>query len=54
VAFDGPDGGSASLPALLVNIDLEDVVGNEVERTIRKIYTQQGLTRHGFKVRPAV
>ncbi|WP_255197568.1 zinc ribbon domain-containing protein [Halorarius litoreus] len=55
VAFDGPDGGSASLPALFVEVDPDDVaVGDEVERTIRKIYTQEGVTRYGFKVRPAV
>lgn len=55
VAFDGPDGGSASLPALFVDVDPEDVaVGDEVERTVRKIYTQEGVTRYGFKVRPAV
>jgi hydroxymethylglutaryl-CoA synthase len=55
VAFDGPDGGSASLPALFVDVDPESVeVGDEVEATIRKIYTQEGVTRYGFKVRPAV
>ena len=54
VAFDGPEGGSASLPALFVEVDPEAVdVGDEVEMTIRKIYTQEGVTRYGFKVRPA-
>ncbi|MFC7131566.1 MULTISPECIES: zinc ribbon domain-containing protein [Salinibaculum] len=54
VAFDGPDGGSASLPALFVEVDPEDVaVGDEVEMTIRRIYTQEGVTRYGFKVRPS-
>lgn len=53
VAFDAPGGGSASLPALLVETDPETVeVGDEVEMTIRKIYTQEGVTRYGFKVRP--
>ena len=53
VAFDGPEGGSASLPALFVEVDPEDVaVGDEVEMTIRQIYTQEGVTRYGFKVRP--
>ncbi|MGM0718607.1 MAG: zinc ribbon domain-containing protein [Halobacteriota archaeon] len=55
VAFDAPNGGSASLPALFVDVDPEDVaVGDEVERTIRTIYIQEGVTRYGFKVRPAV
>jgi hydroxymethylglutaryl-CoA synthase len=55
VAFDGPDGGSASLPALFVEVDPETVeVGDEVEMTIRQIYTQEGVTRYGFKVRPVV
>jgi hydroxymethylglutaryl-CoA synthase len=55
VAFDAPDGGSASLPALFVEVNPDDVaVGDEVERTIRKIYTQEGVTRYGFKIRPVV
>lgn len=55
VAFDGPDGDSASLPALFVEVDPDEVaVGDRVEHTIRKIYTQEGVTRYGFKVRPAV
>jgi hydroxymethylglutaryl-CoA synthase len=55
IAFDGPDGGSASLPALFVEVDPDDVaVGDAVEMTIRRIYTQEGVTRYGFKVRPAV
>jgi hydroxymethylglutaryl-CoA synthase len=53
VAFEGPDGGSASIPALFVDVDPETVtVGDRVARTIRKIYTQEGVTRYGFKVRP--
>jgi hydroxymethylglutaryl-CoA synthase len=53
VGFDGPDGGSASLPVMFVEINPEDVaVGDEVEATIRSIYTQEGVTRYGFKVKP--
>lgn len=54
VAFDGPNSSSASLPALFVDVDPDDVeVGDEVEMTIRRIYTQEGVTRYGFKVRPS-
>ncbi|ELY27192.1 hypothetical protein C500_14345, partial [Natrialba magadii ATCC 43099] len=28
------------------------VVGDRVETTIRRIYTQEGVTRYGFKIRP--
>lgn len=53
VAFDGPNDDSASLPAMFVDVDPDDVaVGDEVEMTIRRIYTQEGVPRYGFKVRP--
>lgn len=51
VAFAGPDGGSASVPAFVVGTDHEDLsVGDAVRATMRRIYTQEGVTRYGFKV----
>jgi len=53
VVFDGPDGGGASAPALVVDADPTSVaVGDRVEATIRRIYEQEGVVRYGFKVRP--
>jgi hydroxymethylglutaryl-CoA synthase len=53
VAFDGPDGGSASLPVFVVGTDPESVaVGDRVEATVRRVYTQEGVTRYGLKVKP--
>lgn len=53
VAFDGPDGDSASIPAMFVDVPPEAVaVGEAVSMTIRRIYTQEGVPRYGFKVTP--
>lgn len=53
VALDGPDGRTASVPAQVVEADPDSVaVGDRVETTIRRIYTQEGVTRYGFKIRP--
>lgn len=53
VVFDGPDGGGASAPALVVDAEPESVeVGDRVEATIRRIYEQEGVVRYGFKIRP--
>jgi hydroxymethylglutaryl-CoA synthase len=53
VALAGPDGGEASVPAQVVAADPESVeIGDPVETTMRRIYTQEGVTRYGFKVRP--
>ncbi len=53
VAFEGPAGDSASAPVLVVGTDNDDLtVGDPVEATIRRIYTQEGVTRYGIKVRP--
>ncbi|WP_128476261.1 zinc ribbon domain-containing protein [Halorussus pelagicus] len=53
VALRGPDGGEASVPAQVVAADPEDVnIGDSVETTMRRIYTQEGVTRYGFKIRP--
>ena len=51
VAFDGPDGeGTVSAPTQVL-IGGDDVVGvgDDVETTIRRIYTQEGVIRYGFK-----
>jgi hydroxymethylglutaryl-CoA synthase len=54
VALDGPDERTASVPAQVVDADPTTVaVGDRVRTTIRRIYTQEGVTRYGFKVRPA-
>jgi len=53
VALEGPDGGEASVPAQVVAADPESVeIGDAVETTMRRIYTQEGVTRYGFKIRP--
>jgi hydroxymethylglutaryl-CoA synthase len=53
VALEGPDGGSASVPAQVVGAEPGAVeIGDRVETTMRRIYTQEGVTRYGFKVRP--
>lgn len=52
-AFDGSDGGSASVPAMVVNANDDGLsVGDTVRATIRRIYTQEGVTRYGLKVAP--
>jgi|AntRauMinimDraft_4_1070384.scaffolds.fasta_scaffold02754_2 hydroxymethylglutaryl-CoA synthase len=55
VAFDAPGGdGTVSAPAQVADADAGDIdVGDDVVATIRRIYTQEGVTRYGFKVRPA-
>ncbi|MCO8245128.1 zinc ribbon domain-containing protein [Haladaptatus sp. AB643] len=53
VALSGPNGGEASVPAQVTGAapgTLE--IGDSVETTMRRIYTQEGVTRYGFKVRP--
>ncbi|USZ76416.1 zinc ribbon domain-containing protein [Halorussus vallis] len=53
VALEGPDGDSASVPAQVVGPASESLdIGDRVETTMRRIYTQEGVTRYGFKVRP--
>ncbi|OAQ51144.1 hypothetical protein HTG_18415, partial [Natrinema mahii] len=50
------DGGdeTVSAPAMGTDADPADfAVGDRIETTIRRIYTQEGVTRYGFKVRPA-
>ena len=55
VAFDGPDGKeTVSAPTQVVTGGVEEItVGTDVETTIRRIYTQEGVVRYGFKARVA-
>lgn len=54
VAFDGPAGGSVSVPAQVVLAGGQSVaVDDRVDAVVRRIYTQEGVTRYGFKVVPA-
>jgi len=54
VALDGPEGGTAAVPAQVVGTAPESVaIGDRVRATIRRVYTQEGVTRYGFKMRPA-
>ncbi|WP_266077150.1 zinc ribbon domain-containing protein [Haladaptatus caseinilyticus] len=53
VALDGPDGSTASAPAQVTGATTGTLeIGDSVETTMRKIYTQEGVTRYGFKIRP--
>jgi hydroxymethylglutaryl-CoA synthase len=53
VALDGPDGGSVSVPTQVLTAGVDGVeTGTDVEATIRRIYTQEGVIRYAFKVRP--
>ncbi|WP_327052094.1 zinc ribbon domain-containing protein [Halomicrococcus gelatinilyticus] len=55
VAFDGPEGGQTSAPAQVTGTDPGSLtIGDPVETTMRRIYTQEGVTRYGFKLRPPV
>ncbi len=54
VAFDGPGGETVSAPAQAVLVgDSSLAVGDRVVTVPRRIYTQEGITRYGFKVVPA-
>ncbi|WP_267161767.1 zinc ribbon domain-containing protein [Halovenus salina] len=54
VALDGPDGErTVSIPTQVVDTDPEAVeIGDHLTATIRRIYTQEGVTRYGFKMLP--
>lgn len=53
VGFDGPEGGTVSAPAQVVLVGETTIgVGDRVETVLRRIYTQEGVTRYGFKVVP--
>jgi len=50
VAFDGPDGGTATVPLQVPLAGVESIeVGDEVETTIRRIYEDEGVIRYGRK-----
>ncbi|WP_440989948.1 OB-fold domain-containing protein [Haloarchaeobius baliensis] len=54
VAFDGPDGGSVSVPVQVTDVEPASVsVGDAVAAEFRRIYTQEGVTRYGAKVTAA-
>ncbi|ELY63969.1 zinc ribbon domain-containing protein [Natrinema versiforme] len=45
---------TVSAPAMGADADPDAfAVGDRIETTIRRIYTQEGVTRYGFKIRPA-
>lgn len=52
VAFDGPDEcDTVSVPVMVTDADAEDVtVDTAVAGRIRRLYTQEGVTRYGLKV----
>lgn len=50
VAFDGPDGGTATVPLQVPLAGVESIeVGDEVATTIRRIYEDEGVIRYGRK-----
>ncbi len=50
IALDGPDGDeTVSIPSQVLAGDQTVGIGDRVESTIRRIYTQEGVTRYGFK-----
>ncbi|WP_137291658.1 zinc ribbon domain-containing protein [Natronorubrum halophilum] len=55
VALETDDGGESVSIAAMGTDAAPDAfgVGDRIETTIRRIYTQEGVTRYGFKVRPA-
>jgi len=50
VAFDTEDDETATAPAMVVD---DAAVGDRVETVQRRVYTQEGVSRYGFKVRRA-
>ena len=53
VAFDGPDGGTATVPMQVPLTGVESIeVGDDVETTIRRIYEDEGVIRYGRKALP--
>ncbi|WP_306058284.1 zinc ribbon domain-containing protein [Natronococcus wangiae] len=54
VALEAESGETVSAPAMGTDADPSAfAVGDRIETTVRRIYTQEGVTRYGFKVRPA-
>jgi hydroxymethylglutaryl-CoA synthase len=53
VSLEADDGETVSAPAMGTDAAPDAfAVGDRIETTIRRIYTQEGVTRYGFKVRP--
>ncbi|MFC7072732.1 OB-fold domain-containing protein [Halovenus rubra] len=54
VALDGTEGSeTVSIPAQVVSVDPEEVaIGDRVTATVRRLYTQEDVTRYGFKMQP--
>ena len=53
VAFDGPDGGTATAPMQVSLTGVESIeVGDDVATTIRRIYEDEGVIRYGRKALP--
>lgn len=53
VSLSGSDGGEASVPAQVAGTEPGTLeIGDAVATTMRRIYTQEGVTRYGFKIRP--
>ena len=53
VALDGPDDGTVSIPTQVVDVEPDAVaIGDRLDATIRQVYTQEGVTRYGFKMVP--
>lgn len=51
VALDGPDGEeTVSVPSQVLAGDADVDIGTAVEATVRRIYTQEGVIRYGFKM----
>jgi hydroxymethylglutaryl-CoA synthase len=54
VALDGPDGETVSVPVQAIPHGDESVeIGDRLDATIRRIYTQEGVARYGVKMHPA-
>ncbi len=53
VALDGPDGETVSVPVQAIPKGEETVdIGDRLEATIRRIYTQEAVARYGMKMLP--
>lgn len=50
IALDGPDGETVSVPSQVLAGDADVDIGTAVEATVRRIYTQEGVIRYGFKM----
>ena len=53
VALDGPDGETVSVPAQVIAGGQSVDIGTPVTAVVRRLYTQEGVTRYGFKMQVA-